>query len=140
MLELEHISFRVPAEGGGETAILSDINLQISERFVAITGPNGSGKSTLAKIIAGIEKPTNGRILLDGQDITALSITERARLGISFAFQQPVRFKGITVKDLISLAAGEKLSVSAACAYLSEVGLCAKEYINRDISNCKRMS
>lgn len=134
MLELEHISFRVPAEGGGETAILSDINLQISERFVAITGPNGSGKSTLAKIIAGIEKPTNGRILLDGQDITALSITERARLGISFAFQQPVRFKGITVKDLISLAAGEKLSVSAACAYLSEVGLCAKEYINREVN------
>ena len=134
MLELQHISFSAPEESGGKTEILNDISLKISERFVAITGPNGSGKSTLAKIIAGIITPTSGRILLDGEDITDLSITERARKGISFAFQQPVRFKGLTVKDLISLAAGEKISVAAACAYLSEVGLCAKEYINREVN------
>jgi len=134
MLELQHISFSAPEENGGKTEILNDISLKISERFVAITGPNGSGKSTLAKIIAGIIRPTAGRILFDGEDITDLSITERARRGISFAFQQPVRFKGLTVKDLISLAAGEKISVSAACAYLSEVGLCAKEYINREVN------
>ena len=134
MLELQHISFSVPEENGGKTEILKDISLKISEGFVAITGPNGSGKSTLAKIIAGIITPTSGRILLDGEDITGLSITERAKKGISFAFQQPVRFKGLTVKDLISLAAGEKISVSAACSYLSEVGLCAKEYINREVN------
>jgi len=134
MLELQHIGFCVPREDGGKTVILEDVNLTVSERFVAITGPNGSGKSTLAKIIAGIVKPTSGRVLLDGEDITELSITERARRGISFAFQQPVRFKGITVKDLISLAAGTNISVAAACAYLSEVGLCAKEYINREVN------
>ena len=134
MLELQHISFSAPEENGGKTEILNDINLKISERFVAITGPNGSGKSTLAKIIAGIITPTSGRILFDGEDITDLSITERARRGISFAFQQPVRFKGLTVKDLISLAAGEKISVATACSYLSEVGLCAKEYINREVN------
>ncbi|MBE6555322.1 MAG: ATP-binding cassette domain-containing protein [Ruminococcaceae bacterium] len=134
MLELQHVSFSAPSEAGGKTEILKDINLKIDERFVAITGPNGSGKSTLAKIIAGIMTPTSGKVILDGEDITALSITERARRGISFAFQQPVRFKGLTVKDLISLAAGEKLSVAAACQYLSEVGLCAKEYINREIN------
>ena len=133
MLELQHVGFSVPAEKGGRTEILKDINLKIDDRFVAITGPNGSGKSTLAKVIAGIVTPTSGRILFDGEDITDLSITERAKRGISFAFQQPVRFKGITVKDLISLAAGEKLSVAAACAYLSEVGLCAKEYVNREV-------
>ncbi len=134
MLELQHICYSVPAEAGGKTTILDDINLKIQDRFVAITGPNGGGKSTLAKIIAGILVPTSGRILLDGEDITDLSITERANRGISFAFQQPVRFKGLTVKDLISLAAGEKLSLSAACAYLSEVGLCAKEYVNREVN------
>ncbi|MBE6595660.1 MAG: ATP-binding cassette domain-containing protein [Clostridia bacterium] len=134
MLELQHVGFCVPGEGGGKTVILDDINLKVSERFVAITGPNGSGKSTLAKIIAGIITPTSGRVLFDGEDITDLSITERARRGISFAFQQPVRFKGLTVKDLISLAAGEKLSVATACSYLSEVGLCAKEYINREVN------
>ena len=134
MLELQSICFSAPAEDGGKSEILNNINLKISERFVAITGPNGSGKSTLAKIIAGIITPTSGRVLLDGEDITELSVTERAKRGISFAFQQPVRFKGLTVKDLISLAAGEKLSVSAACSYLSEVGLCAKEYINREIN------
>ena len=134
MLELQHVSFSVPAEAGGKSEILKDINLKIDDRFVAITGPNGSGKSTLAKIIAGIVRPTAGRILFDGEDITDLSITDRARRGISFAFQQPVRFKGLTVKDLISLAAGEKLSVAAACAYLSEVGLCAKEYVGRELN------
>ena len=100
---------------------------------VAITGPNGSGKSTMAKLIAGIIKPTEGRIYMDGLDITDMSITDRAKAGISFAFQQPVRFKGITVKDLISLAAGKNTSVSEACAYLSEVGLCAKDYVNREV-------
>ena len=134
MLELQHVGFTVPAQGGGKSVILQDVNLKISERFVAITGPNGSGKSTVAKIIAGIVKPTSGRILLDGEDITDLSVTERARLGVSFAFQQPVRFKGITVKDLISLAAGTKISIASACEYLSEVGLCAKEYINREVN------
>ena len=101
---------------------------------MALTGPNGSGKSTLAKIIAGIVTPTSGKVLLDGEDITALSVTERARRGISFAFQQPVRFKGLTVRDLISLAAGEKMTVSGVCEYLSEVGLCAKEYVNREVN------
>ncbi len=138
MLELKHISYRVSEDtsGGGhrETDILSDINLVIDERFVAITGPNGSGKSTLAKIIAGIITPTEGQIILDGEDITPLSITERARRGISFAFQQPVRFKGITVKDLISLSAGKTLSTGETCEYLAEVGLCAKEYVNREVN------
>ena len=134
MLELQHVGFVVPAENGGKSVILEDVNLAVSERFVAITGPNGSGKSTVAKIIAGIEKPTSGRVLFDGVDITDLSITERAKMGISFAFQQPVRFKGVTVKDLISLAAGSNISVATACEYLSEVGLCAKEYINREVN------
>ena len=133
MLELQHVGFVVPSENGGKSVILDDVNLKVSERFVAITGPNGSGKSTVAKIIAGIEKPTSGRVLFDGVDITDMSITERANAGISFAFQQPVRFKGITVKDLISLAAGKKMSVAEACSYLSEVGLCAKDYINREV-------
>ena len=99
-----------------------------------ITGPNGGGKSTLAKIIAGIIMPQSGQILLDGQDITKLSITERAKAGISFAFQQPVRFKGVTVHDLIALASGKDLSTAAACQYLSEVGLCARDYIDREVN------
>ena len=131
MLELRHISYRTP--DGKE--ILRDVSLQIDDRFVAITGPNGSGKSTLAKIIAGIYTPASGQILLDGVDITNYNITERANNGISFAFQQPVRFKGITVKDLISLASGKKISVADACQYLSEVGLCAKNYINREVDD-----
>ena len=102
---------------------------------MAITGPNGGGKSTLAKLIAGIVTPTSGQILLDGEDITGLSITERARKGISFAFQQPVRFKGLTVKDLITLASGKDISISQACSYLSEVGLCAKDYIDREVND-----
>ena len=114
MLELRNISFA--AENDGKTKeILKDINLKIDQRFVAVTGPNGGGKSTLARVISGVNTPTSGQILLDGEDITGLSITERAKKGISFAFQQPVRFKGITVYDLVSLAAGKKLSVSEAC-------------------------
>ncbi|MBQ7970828.1 MAG: ATP-binding cassette domain-containing protein [Clostridia bacterium] len=134
MLELKNISFTAENEDGSAKEILKNVNLQIDERFVAITGPNGGGKSTLAKIIAGIYKPTAGKIYLDGEDITDLSITERAQKGISFAFQQPVRFKGITVRDLITLAAGKEISISEACAYLSEVGLCARDYINREIN------
>lgn len=132
MLELKNISYHV--EDGDGKDILNHINLMIDDRFTAITGPNGGGKSTLAKLIAGIIQPTEGQIVFDGQDITNLSITERARLGISFAFQQPVRFKGITVLDLIRLAAGENLSVEGACKYLSEVGLCARDYINREVN------
>ena len=128
MLEFKNVSY----SAGGKD-ILKDVNLVIDDRFVAITGPNGSGKSTMAKLIAGIIKPTGGRIYMDGLDITDMSITDRAKAGISFAFQQPVRFKGITVKDLISLAAGKDTNVSEACAYLSEVGLCAKDYINREV-------
>lgn len=134
MLELQHITYTVEDENGNPVTILKDINLTIDERFVAITGPNGGGKSTLAKVIAGIYTPTSGRILLDGEDITDLSISERAKAGISFAFQQPVRFKGLTVQDLITLAAGRPITISEACNYLSEVGLCAREYIHREIN------
>ena len=111
MLELQNIGYAVE-EGNTRKEILKNISLKIDDRFVAITGPNGGGKSTLAKIIAGINKPTSGKILLDGEDITDLSVTERANKGISFAFQQPVRFKGLTVRDLITLAKGEKISVA----------------------------
>ena len=131
MLELIDVSFVSPDDN---KEILSGINLKIEDRFVVITGPNGGGKSTLAKIIAGIIKPTSGKILLDGEDITELSITERARVGISFAFQQPVRFKGLTVKDLITLAAGKNITLSDVCSYLSEVGLCARDYVNREVN------
>ncbi len=133
MLELKHISFEAESDEGVKK-ILKDVSLTIDERMVVITGPNGSGKSTLAKIIAGIEKPTEGRIILDGEDITDLDITERAHKGISFAFQQPVRFKGITVFDLISIASGKRLTVAEACNYLSEVGLCARDYVNREVN------
>ena len=132
MLELQHISYDVEQDGDNK-GILHDISLTINERFVAITGPNGGGKSTLAKVIAGILTPTQGRILFNGEDITRLSITDRARKGISFAFQQPVRFKGLTVKDLITLASGKDIGVPEACNYLSEVGLCAKDYIDREV-------
>lgn len=133
MLELRDVSYHVDDDKGKD--ILNHINLKIEDRFTAITGPNGGGKSTLAKMIAGIICPTEGQILLDGEDITELSITDRAKKGISFAFQQPVRFKGITVLDLIRLAAGEKVSVDGACKYLSEVGLCARDYINREVNS-----
>ena len=134
MLELQHITYTVQDDNGNPHDILKDVSVTIDERFVAITGPNGGGKSTLAKIIAGIYTPTSGRILLDGVDITDMSITERAKAGISFAFQQPVRFKGLTVQDLITLAAGRPITISEACNYLSEVGLCAREYIHREIN------
>ena len=133
MIELQHIGYEVEQDGEHKQ-ILKDIDLTIDERFVAITGPNGGGKSTLAKVIAGILPPTQGRILFDGEDITDLSITDRAKRGISFAFQQPVRFKGLTVRDLITIAAGKELNVSEACSYLSEVGLCAKDYIDRELN------
>ena len=133
MLELQDICYQV-TEDSKEKGILKHVNLKIEDSFVAVTGPNGGGKSTMAKIIAGIVKPTSGRILFNGEDITELSITDRARKGISFAFQQPVRFKGLTVLDLINLAHGEPLSLHRACKYLSEVGLCAKDYINREVN------
>ena len=134
MLKLENISFEAESDGV-KKQILKNINLTVDERFVAITGPNGGGKSTLMKVISGIDTPTAGKIYLDGEDITGLSITERAKRGVSFAFQQPVRFKGITVYDLISLAAGKKISTSDACGYLSEVGLCARNYVNREVNS-----
>lgn len=134
MLELKNIVYSVTDENGDTKRILDNISAVIDDGFVAITGPNGGGKSTLAKLIAGIITPDSGKIILDGEDITSLSITERAKKGISFAFQQPVRFKGITVKDLITLAAGKELSMSEACSYLSEVGLCARDYIDRDVN------
>lgn len=130
MLELQHISFTAENK-----EILRDVNLKINDRFVAVTGPNGGGKSTLAKVIMGIDKPDEGRILLDGEDITDLSITERANKGISYAFQQPVRFKGLKVKDLLKLAAGKDASLTDACSVLSEVGLCARDYIDRELND-----
>lgn len=133
MLELKGVCFSAEDERR-EVEILNDINLTINDRFVAVTGPNGSGKSTLAKIIAGILKPTQGKIMLDGVDITDLSITERANMGISFAFQQPVRFKGITVKELLSIAAGKDATITEICEILSEVGLCARDYVGREVN------
>ncbi len=131
MLKLDHISYGVEERPN----ILNDVCLEIDEPFVAITGPNGSGKSTLVKVIAGIIKPTSGRIYFDGVDITDLSITERANMGISYAFQKPVAFKGLKVFDLINLAAGKGLNLTEACEYLSEVGLCARDYINRELND-----
>ncbi len=133
MLQLINVSYSVQ-EDDVTKDIIKNVNATIDKRFVAITGPNGGGKSTLAKIIAGIVTPTEGQILFDGVDITNASVTERAKMGISYAFQQPVRFKGITVKDLITLAAGKPIKTTEACAYLSEVGLCAREYINREVN------
>lgn len=131
MLELKNITF-----SRDNKKILDDINLNLdSNKFVAITGPNGSGKSTLAKIIMGIENPDSGKIIFNGKDITNLEISQRANLGIGFAFQQPVRFKGLTVKDLIELSAGTSLKFSDTCNYLSDVGLCAKEYVNRPVDS-----
>lgn len=134
MLELKNVSFTVDAENG-EKEIIEDVSLQIDERFVALTGPNGGGKSTLAKLIMGIYKPTAGKIYFNGEDITDLSITERAQKGITFAFQQPVRFKGITVSDLITLASGKQLNTAQVCNYLSEVGLCARDYVDREVND-----
>ena len=134
MLELENVSFQV-AEDKGDKEIIRGVSLNIPEnKLVVITGPNGGGKSTLARLIAGIEKPTEGRIYFKGEDITEKSITDRARLGIAYAFQQPVRFKGIKVLDLIRIASGKQLSAAGACAYLSAVGLCARDYIDREVN------
>ena len=134
MLEMKELSFQVETEGQGKE-IIRNVSLTIPERkLIVITGPNGGGKSTLAKLIAGIEKPTGGRIFFGGEDITEKNVTERARMGISFAFQQPVRFKGIRVLDLIRIAAGKQLSIADACEYLSAVGLCARDYVDREVN------
>ena len=135
MLELKELSFQVDTEGKGKE-IIRNVSLTVPERkLIVITGPNGGGKSTLAKLIAGIEKPTGGRIFFGGEDITEKNVTERARMGISFAFQQPVRFKGIRVLDLIRIAAGKQLSIADACEYLSSVGLCARDYVDREVNS-----
>ena len=134
MIELQKLSFEVE-EDGVTKDIIKDLDLTIkSGIFTVITGPNGGGKSTLAKLIAGIRKPTSGRIIFDGTDITDMSITDRAKLGIGFAFQAPVKFKGIRVIDLLRIAAGKDLKVNDACSYLAEVGLCARDYINREVN------
>ena len=134
MLELRDVKFSVTDDSGKLKDIINGVNLTIDEsKFVAITGPNGSGKSTLAKLIVGIFQPTSGQILYNGTDITNMSISDRAKLGISFAFQQPVRFKGIKVIDLLRMASGKQLTISEACNFLSEVGLCARDYINREV-------
>lgn len=134
MLELRNVSFRVH-EDGQEKTIIHDISLTLPEgKLAVITGPNGGGKSTLARLIAGIEKPLCGAIFLNGQDITSWSVTDRAKAGIAFAFQQPVKFKGIQVFDLLRLAAGKELTVGEACTYLSRVGLCARDYIDREVN------
>lgn len=131
MLKLEHIVWNLP-DGEG---ILKDIELELGEgRLVVVTGPNGGGKTTLAKVVAGIEKPSAGRIIFDGRDITELDVTQRAQLGLAFAFQQPVRFKGLTVRDLLELSAGETLKEEILCGYLGKVGLCANEYIGRELN------
>lgn len=131
MLTLDHIRWTLP-DG---TEIVKDISLHIpAGKLVVITGPNGGGKTSLAKLIAGLEQPASGRILLDDEDITSLDVTERAKRGISFAFQQPVRFKGLTVRDLLELAAGERLTEIQLCDVLGKVGLCAPEYVDREVS------
>ena len=136
MLELQNLSFQVSDASDSRKEIIKNVNLTFEDHtFIAITGPNGGGKSTLAKLIMGIEQPTSGRILFNGTDITNLNITDRAKAGISFAFQQPVRFKGIKVKDLITLAAGSQVKLPNVCDYLSKVGLCARDYVNRDIDS-----
>lgn len=134
MLQIKDLHFSVD-EDGTNKEIIKGIDLTVDNgKFVVITGPNGSGKSTLAKLIAGIEKPSSGEIIFNDENITDKSITDRANAGISFAFQQPVRFKGITVLDLLRLAAKKRLSVAASCEYLAEVGLCAKDYVNREVN------
>lgn len=133
MLELQNVCYTATDDNGTKD-IIRNVSLKLDDnKFYVITGPNGGGKSTLARLIAGIYMPTSGKIIYNGTDITNMSITDRARMGISFAFQQPVRFKGITVKDLLTLAAGSD-NASSACEYLSEVGLCARDYIDREVN------
>ena len=134
MLELKNLVFEVPADDGGTKRIIDDLSLTIpDDRFTVITGPNGGGKSTLAKLIMGIEEPTSGQILFNGEDITDKSITERARLGIGYGFQQPARFRGMKVKKLLDIAAGKKLPMLACNEYLSKVGLCSASYLTREV-------
>ena len=134
MLEIRHLSYQVTNEAGGELGILNDVSLTISDnRFVVITGPNGGGKTTLAKAIMGLVQPTSGQILWNGEDVTGLSVTERARRGISYGFQQPPRFKGLKVKDLLELASGKGLTHEEECQFLTRVGLCANDYIDREV-------
>ena len=135
MLELKNVSFKVNINGQ-DKEILNNINLKFDDKkFVVITGHNGSGKSTLARIVSGILLPTSGQIIFDGQDITNLNITERAKIGLGYAFQQPVKFKGLQVYDLLKIASKGSLSLEQACNYLSKVGLCAGEYIKREVNN-----
>ena len=133
MLELKNVSYLASGETE-EKEIIKNVSFALTDKFTCLTGPNGGGKSTLAKLIMGIIKPTSGNIYWNGEDITEVSVTERANMGISFAFQQPVKFKGITVSDLINFAGGRKLGMSEVCNYLSEVGLCAREYVNREVN------
>ena len=136
MLELKNICYTVSTPETGEQTILKDISVTIPDgKLIVFTGPNGGGKSTLAKIIMGIDQPTSGRILFDGTDITGMSISDRANLGISYAFQQPVRFKGLRVQDLLKLASKKDTTVTEACSVLSEVGLCARDYMNRELNS-----
>lgn len=135
MIELKNLSFSVAADDG-KLEIIDNLNLTLDDgKFIVITGPNGGGKSTLAKLIMGIEHPTSGRIIYDGKDITDLTITERAKLGIGYAFQQPPRFKGLTVRSLLSLAAGKELPEDECCSYLTRVGLCSMDYLNREVDS-----
>ena len=135
MLEIRHLSYQVSGDGGGELDILNDVSLTIPDhKFVVVTGPNGGGKTTLAKTIMGLAVPTGGQILWNGEDVTALSITERAKRGISYGFQQPPRFKGMRVRDLLELSSGkETLTHDQECQYLTRVGLCAGDYIDREV-------
>ncbi|MCR4689312.1 MAG: ATP-binding cassette domain-containing protein [Saccharofermentans sp.] len=130
MLELQNICFRAD-----DKDILTDVNLKIDDKFVAITGPNGSGKSTLLKVIMGINEPTSGRVIFDGEDITDLPVNERAKRGLSFAFQQPVKFKGLRVRDLLTIASGSKMDLDRDCSFLKAVGLCPRDYIDREIND-----
>ncbi len=135
MLEVKNLCFTVPdAERRADLSIINDVSFTLEDgKFLVLTGPNGGGKSTLARLIMGIEKPTGGQIIFNGEDITDLSLTERAKKGIGYAFQQPPRFKGLTVRRLLSLASGRKLPENECCAYLTKVGLCSRDYLNREV-------
>ena len=136
MLEIKNLCYQVDEENDTTKEIIDHLNLTVEDgKFIVITGPNGGGKSTLAKLIMGVNQLTSGSIVLDGEDISKLNITERAKRGVSFAFQAPVHFKGIRVIDLLRLASGENISIAAACEYLSKVGLCAKDYVEREVNS-----